>query len=124
MNALYPNHDEFCINSWTTFEALLSLLKESVLRWSDTIKDIKDIDDLINGDRDQAVKNYVYSYLYRPYALIIARLANNLHFEDLAVILSPHNPNGSNNWGKFASTADAAWPKLVQYLRDEVKPLV
>ena len=90
-----------------------------------TIKDIKDIDALFNGDIDEAVKSEVYSYLYTPYALIAARLAGNPNFEELALRLGTYGPDSGRTWGKFGySEVAVAWPKLVKYLREEVKPLV
>jgi|JI9StandDraft_2_1071091.scaffolds.fasta_scaffold184453_1 hypothetical protein len=114
-----------CINNWEIFNELLNLLEDSVLRWSDNIEDINGIDALINGDIDIDVKNEVYSYLYTPYALIVAWLVNNPSFDELAVNLGTYGANSGRTWGKFSHTKVAeAWPKLVQYLRDEVKPLV
>lgn len=114
-----------CINNWKKFEELLNLLRESVLRWSDAIKNIKDIDALINGEMDEDVKNKVHSSLYTPYALITARLAGNPDFEELALSLGTYGADSGRNWGKFGySEVAVAWPKLVKYLREEVKPLV
>ena len=114
-----------CINNWKKFEELLNLLRESVLRWSDAIKNIKDIDALINGEMDEDVKNKVHSSLYTPYALIAARLAGNPDFEELALSLGTYGADSGRNWGKFGySEVAVAWPKLVKYLREEVKPLV
>ena len=114
-----------CINNWKKFEELLNLLRESVLRWSDAVKDIKDIDALINGEMDEDVKNKVHSSLYAPYALITARLAGNPNFEELAISLGSYGADSGRNWGKFGySEVAVAWPKLVKYLREEVKPLV
>ncbi len=114
-----------CINNWKKFEELLSLFRESVLRWSDAVKDIKDIDALINGEMDEDVKNKVHSSLYAPYALITARLAGNPNFEELAISLGSYGADSGRNWGKFGySEVAVAWPKLVKYLREEVKPLV
>lgn len=58
------------------------------------------------------------------HALIVARLANNPNFEDLAVSLGQFGV-GEKSWSARLKIAPSiAWPKLVQYLRDEVKPLV
>ena len=115
--------DEFRIDGWGKFEELLCLLRESVLRWSDAVRDIKDIDALLNGDMDEAVKSNVYSYLYTPYALIAARLAGNPNFEELALNLGTYGPDSGRTWGMFGYSAAVAWPKLVNYLREEIKPL-
>lgn len=125
LNGVLNPKEQIWIHNWTTFEALLHLLKETVLKWSDTIDDIKGIDALINGDTNEAIKNNVHSSCYTPFALITARLANNPNFEDLAVSLGTYGAGSGRAWGKFSHAEVAvAWPKLVQYLRDEVKPLV
>ena len=58
-----------------------------------------------------------------PYALIIARLANNSNFDDLAVCLGQFGV-GEKFWSATKTIPSVAWPKLVQYLGDEVKPLI
>ena len=117
--------EKISINNWKTFEAFLYLLRKSVLRWSDAIVDIKSIDALLNGNIDNAVKNEVYSSCYTPFALIAARLADNPHFDELAVSLGTYGAGSGRAWGKFSDAEVAvAWPKLVKYLKEEVKPLV
>ena len=70
---------EDLINSWPKLEKLLSLLKSSVMRWSDSINNINGIEALLNGGEiDKAAKFTTSSYLYNLYALIAARLAGNL----------------------------------------------
>ena len=74
---------------------------------------------------DEDVKNKVHSSLYTPYALIAARLAGNPDFEELALSLGTYGADSGRNRGKFGySEVAVAWPKLVKYLREEVKPLV
>ena len=121
---LYNISDEFYINNWKKFEELLFLLKSSVLQWSNTIADIKDIDALFNGNMDVKVKHYIHSTLNASYALIVARLANNPNFEELALNLGAYGPDSGRAWGRFGySDVAVAWPKLVNYLRDNIKPL-
>lgn len=80
---------------------------------------------MLNGDIDERVRNSVHTRYDMPYALIIARLANNPNFEKLAIDLGKYGKDSGKFWGKFSySEVAIAWPKLVQYLRDEVKPLV
>ena len=114
-----------CINSHQKLEELSILLQTSILKWSDAIYDINSIDALINGEADETIKKYVHNSVYTPYALIAARLANNPDFDELAVSLGTYGAGSGRAWGKFSHAQVAeAWPKLVQYLRDEVKPLV
>jgi hypothetical protein len=107
----------FEVNNWESLEELLLIFKNSALKWSDSAQDIKGIDALLNGDFDSRVRQKVHQFTAMPYALIIARLANNPNFEELVVSLGE-----SKSWPPVKS--DDAWPKLVQYLRDEIKPLV
>ena len=55
-----------------------------------------------------------------PQCLIVARLAGNPHFEELVVKL------GERAQGRLANAEvwETEWPKLVEYLRNEVKPIV
>ena len=93
------------------------------MKWSDAVKDIKSID--ANGDIDKAIKNHVHSSVYAPFALIAARLAENPNFDELAVSLGTYGAGSGRAWGKFNYAEVAVgWPKLVKYLREEVKPLV
>jgi hypothetical protein len=57
--------------------------------------------------------------VYTPRCLIVARLANNPHFEELAVTLANPRSPGANY-----DALPTEWPKLVKYLREEVQPLV
>lgn len=119
---IIANEGWFTINNWEAFEELSLILKESALKWSDAAQDIKGMDALLNGDVDNRVRKSVHQCRYMPYALIIARLADNPNFEKLAEILAPVAGDGKS-WIANIKSYDA-WPKLVQYLRDEVKPLI
>ena len=113
------------IYNWTTLNELLSIIKEIALIWLDGVDDIKGIDALLNGGKvDTAAKTDSYGYFYDFYALITARLVNNPNFEELAVSLGTYDANTSHNWGKYNDIMRKLWPKLVKYLREEVKPLV
>ena len=125
LNGVLNPKEQIWIHNWTTFEALLHLLKETVLKWSDTIVDIKGVDALLNGDTNKAIKNNIHSSCYTPFALIAARLAGNPNFDELAVSLGTYGAGSGRAWGKFSrSEVAVGWPKLVKYLREEVKPLV
>ncbi len=110
------------INSWEGFEQLFFILEESVLKWANAAQDLKGMDALLNGNVDEKICQYVHHHKYMPYALIIARLANNPNFEQLTINLAPEK--NKNFWFANPVPYTIAWPKLVQYLRDEVKPLV
>ncbi|MDO9178962.1 MAG: hypothetical protein Q7U16_11720 [Agitococcus sp.] len=118
---LQKNINFFSIINWDSFEGLLLKLRQSPLRWSDAVQDIKGIDALFNGDIDEIVRNRVQRAFDMPYCLVAARLANNPNFEKLAVSLG----EADKCWPANMKTAPlVAWPKLVKYLREEVKPLV
>ena len=111
------------IFNWTTLNELFLIIKDTVLLWSEGIEDIKGIDALLNGEKiDPEAK---YGHLYDFYALIAARLANNPRFDKLALSLGVYDDESSQKWGKSnIDTMRKLWPKLVKYLREEVKPLV
>ncbi|MBK7299750.1 MAG: hypothetical protein IPI79_04690 [Moraxellaceae bacterium] len=77
------------INSWEGFEQLFFILEESVLKWANAAQDLKGMDALLNGNVDEKICQYVHHHKYMPYALIIARLANNPNFEQLTINLAP-----------------------------------
>ena len=119
-----PLEERFTIRDWESFAAFLLTLQQSALRWSDAALDIKGIDALLNGDVDNNIRERTHRNSVRPYALTVARLANNPNFDDLAISLGQFGV-GEKFWSATQKIAPSiAWPKLVQYLRDEVKPLV
>ena len=59
-----------------------------------------------------------------PHCLIVARLTNNPQFEELCINLGAFGEGSKRDWGANASARESEWPKLVKYLREEVKPLV
>ncbi|HMU87647.1 MAG TPA: hypothetical protein PLF28_06195 [Agitococcus sp.] len=123
--SLIMNKSRFSIDSWESYEQFKTILKRSALTWSDTALDIKGLDALLNGNVDNRVKQEVHQFTYMPYALIVARLADNPYFEELAVSLGRWGVNSNTSWPAGVKTPlEIAWPKLVNYLRDEVKPLV
>ena len=109
------------IEDWESFEELMLVFKQIVLKWSDSALDIKGIDALINGDTDERVRNIVHEKWDIPYALIVARLADNPNFEHLAASLSPQSSKKS--WPAKTKSRYTC-PNLVQYLRDNVRPFV
>ena len=122
---LFKHEDSFQVINWDGFEDLLLKLRQSPLMWSDAAQGIKGIDALFNGDIDSRVKNEVQHSVYAPYALIAAHLAGNPNFDELAISLGRYGKDSGKFWGKFNyATVSAGWPKLVKYLREEVKPLV
>jgi|GEM_PF-2343637 len=118
--SLIMNKSRFSIDSWESYEQFKTILKRSALTWSDTALDIKGLDALLNGNIDNRVKQSVHRLTYMPYALIVARLADNPHFEELAINLGRWGVSSNTSWpAGIKSPIEIAWPKLVQYLREE-----
>jgi hypothetical protein len=123
-NIMNPMESMFTVNNWDSFERLLLSLKQTAFKWSNSALNIKGMDALLNGDIDKRVKKSVHQKWFMPCALIVARLANNPDFEDLVVSLGQFGVGG-RSWPAGTKTIPSiAWPKLVKYLREEVKPLV
>ena len=120
---LYPQQNSLIILDKQSLINFLSILEQSVLLWSNAALNIKGIDALLNGDIDVNVKKFIQQFVYMPYALIAARLANNPLFEDLAINLAP-TEHDSKIWrGKGKIDPFVAWPKLVEFLREEEKTI-
>ena len=102
----------------------LDVVRHEVICLLDHAKDIKGLDELMNGNVSSLFRNKIQHSFYTPHCLIVARLANNPQFEELAVSLGTYGPKSGRHWGAHAPHQITEWPKLVKYLRDEVKPLV
>ncbi len=64
-------------------------------------------------------EGYSPSLFHAPQCLIVSRLANNSNFEHLKTYFEAFSHLGANEQARAVE-----WPKLVQYLQEEVKPLV
>jgi hypothetical protein len=98
----------------------LAFIEKTVFAFFDMIKDIKGLDAVLNGNEMGGFFRDMYhrSTLNTPIALIVARLANNPQFEELAVKLAtPKNMIDIN--GKAYPTE---YPKLVKYLCEGINP--
>lgn len=80
---------------------------------------IKGLDQLVNGEIDPRYRDYLHNDAFKPQCLIVARLAGNPNFEALVTSLE-EKPGRFGN----AMVWNEEWPKLVKYLREEVKPIV
>jgi hypothetical protein len=97
--------------------AILSAIDEKILTLHDQLQTIGDIDALLNGHlNDLLQKTYM-----PPRAVIIARLAGNPCFEELVETI---NALPATAWGIDKDIFQEEWPKLREYLRNEVKPIV
>lgn len=102
----------------------INLLESVLFKIILDITDVKGLNSLFNGNVYEKISYNLQHLLYMPHCLIIARLANDPNFEKLALELGRYDPNSRITWGAHAPHQITEWPKLVQYLRDEVKPLV
>lgn len=122
---LLEDDDSYQITNNQSLNELLNVIQNTVIYWSNSALNIKGVDNFLNGDIDERVTKEMHRHLYMPYCLIAARLANNRNFEELAINLGKYGKDSGKFWGKFNySEVAVAWPKLVQYLRDELKPLI
>ncbi len=82
-------------------------------------ENIQGLDRLLNGDFNPRFKEKGQNTaVYTPRYLIVARLANSPHFEELTVSLvnKPQIPD------EHEKLLFKEWPKLVQYLREDINP--
>lgn len=80
---------------------------------------VKTLDMLLNGDADIRFRDHFHNMIHMPQCLIVARLAGNPNFEELVVKLG-----STDGWYANGEYKESEWPKLVEYLRNEVKPIV
>ncbi|MBH1971098.1 hypothetical protein FK216_07730 [Moraxellaceae bacterium AER2_44_116] len=98
----------------------LQWIEDGFLKALAIAENIKGLDRLLSGDFNPRFKEKSQNRgVYTPRCLIVARLANSPHFEELAVSLAKPLWPGANR-----ASLPIEWPKLVKYLREEVKPLV
>jgi hypothetical protein len=85
----------------------------------DPAQDLQGLDQLLNGPVATRLSERGYnSSFYAPQRLILARLAGNPHFEELVTEFEGYVDFARNEKNRVSE-----WPKLVKYLREEVKPI-
>jgi hypothetical protein len=87
----------------------------------DQALDIQALDKLMNGDANPRFREKMHKGFFIPHCLIVARLAGNLHFEELVTKFEELSFAG-NAWGANWEAKATELPKLVKYLREEVTP--
>jgi hypothetical protein len=97
---------------------LINKLDRLFYPFLDQLRTVKDIDSFYNGELSQKLwRSYIY-----PNSLITARLVDNPLFEEF---VSQANKLEPDQWaGPNCSVYKVELPKLVKYLREEVKPIV
>jgi hypothetical protein len=114
-----PNKS-FEMNSHQDILDRLTLMEKTIFPFFSTLHDLKSLDNLVNGNINSRFTSAMQGRgVYAPRCLILAHLANNPHFEELAVTLAKPRSPGANY-----DAIPIEWPKLVKYLQEEVKPLV
>ena len=120
LNEIYDYRD-YQVGKVSTIEIKrdVQLIKDNIINLLDVAVDLKGLDAVVNGDISEIFKEKVHK-AYVPHRLIIARLANNPQFEQLAIELKLF----ARDAGRNNLPMREQWDNLVKYLRDEVKPLV
>ncbi|HRH92391.1 MAG TPA: hypothetical protein PLW01_10800 [Agitococcus sp.] len=82
------------------------------------IQDLASLDNLVNGNTYPSIRETLHHSVYAPYCAILGRLADNPDFEGLVDKLDK-----ITGWQINTPAKATEWPKLAQYLREEVQPL-
>jgi hypothetical protein len=99
-------------------DSLMDKLDKIFFPFLDQLKTVKGIDNFYNGELN---KKLWRSYIY-PRGLITARLVNNPRFEEL---VNDANKLMPDNWSyPNRDIYKTELPKLINYLREEVQPIV
>jgi hypothetical protein len=106
-----------CIEELASFMQMLE--RVLFLKILDVAQDIQGLDQLMNPEDDEILERRKISVFFYPQRIIAAHLANNPRFEKLVEEYSHVHYFGANE--EFRVTQ---WPKLLIYLREEVKPLI
>jgi hypothetical protein len=96
----------------------LERIENSLFDFLNIASDIEGVDQLMNKNVNEKFTKRMNGF-YNPHRLIVARLANNPHFEQLIIEFEK-----DSDWGANQAARATEWPKLLKYLREEVKPLV
>ena len=95
----------------------IQLIRENILTLLDVAVNLQGLDALVNGDVRQIFKEKVHKSCV-PHRLIIARLANNPQFEQLAIELKLF----ARDAGRNNLPMREQWDNLVKYLREDINP--
>jgi hypothetical protein len=126
LHDLYPPPSEFLrednsklkLKTKENVTTRLQWFEDGFLKALAIAENIQGLDKLLNGDFNPRFKEKSQNRgVYTPRCLIVARLANNPNFDELAVNLANPLWPGAN---RAAITTE--WPKLVKYLREDINP--
>jgi len=112
-------YTDYYVNSYArAFEVLYAFEHELFPAFKNFVS-IKGLDDLLNGRINNLFSSHFHNFVFKPQCLILARLAGNPYFEEIAVELAV-----DSGWFANEGVWKEEWPKLVKYLREEVQPVV
>ena len=126
LHDLYPPPSEFLrednsklkLKTKEDVTTRLQWFEDGFLKALAIAENIKGLDKLLNVDFNPRFKEKSQNRgVYTPRCLIVARLANNPNFDELAVSLANPLWPGANQ-----ESLPREWPKLVQYLREDINP--
>lgn len=107
------------IEGYSELERVLNTYISFAMKILDASMDWQGLNLVVNIDDSYGIKKSLQSDFYAPHCLVIARLAGSDQFEELTVRLKVADA-GINT----AMVNGPQWDALVNYLRNEVKPLV
>ena len=115
-------YDDEIIDSDTALAQLL-LMDDTIFPLLNAALDISGLDNIMNGDLNPRFSEYMHRSFFIPHCLIVARLAGNPHFDEMVLKFESLSFE-RNAWGANSAAKATELPKLVKYLKEEVKPLV
>jgi hypothetical protein len=128
-NAFYYQVSDFTqryddeITDSDTALAQLLLMDDIIFPLLNAALDIRGLDNIMNGDLNPRLREKMHRSFFIPHCLIVARLAGNPNFDELVLKFESLSfERGA--WGANSAAKATELPKLVKYLKEEVKPLV
>jgi hypothetical protein len=112
-----PKYNLHGINTNAELRVLLQR-EERVAALMSGIQDLASLDNLINGEIYPSIRDDIQHSAQAPLCAILGRLADTPDFEGLVDKLDK-----ITGWQINTPAKATEWPKLAQYLREEVQPL-
>ena len=95
----------------------VKIIKANIISIFDGATTLKELDELMNGNTNPTFKR-THDKHYAPHRLIVARLADNPQFEQLAIELRTFARDAGNNNKPMREQ----WDNFVKYLREDIDP--
>ena len=116
-NTFEPKYNMTSVNTMAELRFMLQR-EERIVALMSGIQDLISLDNLINGDTYPSIRDSLQHSARAPHCAILGRLADNPNFESLVDKLDK-----ITGWQINTPAKAIEWPKLTQYLREEVQPL-